>query len=294
MSGLVDALPSPTGDSIQIAGDWLNGVFRNDSSWWPAQDVFACELSHVSDEYLNGFIQTQTMDTWRSSGATVLWCRLGITESTHGHPYPATCIFRQIIGEHALERQWQAFSYNHRGVGNVTPCFPPDFAEVQEKFKRQQQQEREKKLGKSASFEQAVGRQESDTDVEEIVLLSLLLQARRKGFPVTIHDVDLNDAENFKESLISTFVRSLYHVSERVFFILENLGTGASIVMGVILRVAIALRSQATERNVQIIVAAKESPDVMEVLSQYPTVMSDSEYKGMQCLSFDQLTFLSV
>jgi len=203
MTGLLGALPSLPGGNIQSSDDWLNRVFEDDKSWWSAQDVFACNRSHLSDEYLNGFIQTRTMDQWRSSSATVLWCRLNIIESSRGHFYPAACILRQTMGEYGVGIQWQAFSYNHQGVGGVSPCFPCEFARTKDEFLRQQRQEQEQKLGKTVSSEQAVRPQGVDADLEEIILLSLLLQARRKGLPVTLHEIDFNNPEGFNLRRIS-------------------------------------------------------------------------------------------
>ena len=155
------------------------------------QDFFACPQSHTDDEYLNGFIQTRTADAWLTSssrnGDAILWRRLDISEDLQGHQYPAACIFSQILGGQVGGAPWQAFAYNHNGVGNVRPRLLEELTTAKTDLARLMQAKRNRRLGRAEEFHNQLDSAqdfEELVDVEEVMLLSFLLQARRKGFPI--------------------------------------------------------------------------------------------------------------
>lgn len=180
------------------------------------------------------------MDSWLSTPSAVLWCRFRTKEQARGHRHPAACILRQALSSEP-GGSWHAFSYVHQRTSEVRLSLPPQF------------------LDAKAENQDQSAPQNDHLKIEEIILLSFLVQARKKGLPVHLDDIDLSKRTIFISSLVSVLIKALQSIPGRVFFVVENLNHGAADVLKVMQGLSVALTS--LHCRFQVIISAVETPD---------------------------------
>lgn len=222
---------------------------------------------HEEDDVLDGFANNSVMQGWFSSHGSVLCCWLE-TGRRVDHTHMAKCILCKVLNSDTHGRH-NIFLYDHE---EGTAVELPNFYLCAKA-----------EALKTTKGEGLVALERRDT--KEIVLLSFAMQVKARGFDIPLQAIDFSGPTQLIDSLIFLIVEALHPVPEHVFLVLEwpssTTVTAVSETLDVINGLLSISRNRNLSHNCSVIMSVRETPGLLRLLKDYPSVRPNSEYKGM-------------
>lgn len=250
----------------------LHNMFAREARRAEVAFAQCCIEDHEKDEVLDGFIYNSVMRSWFSSRGSILCCWLGIRRRAD-HTHVAKCILYKVLDANT-EGVSHVFLYDHDEGTAVE--LPESYLSAKAAALKTKKDKRWVAV-------------EERPDTKEIVLLSFAMQAKARGFAFPLEEIDFSGPTQLVDSLISLLVEALYAVPGHIFFILEwsdhtEKVNATSETLDVVNGMLSKSRSRNLSHNCSVIMSVPETPNMLSLLKGYPSVRTDSEYKGMSSL----------